>query len=312
MYVTDLVAMQTADPEVLALCESWDMHCRRRLRKPRRRHRHRWHRCKAVTETHPLAYPKWVIPAICTLFYLYYIFILQISYTVNMIIWYIHLHIHIYIYFYSSSNMMFEMVWSLLFFSNETFQHQMICLAFLKKTGGKAAPKSLSDPTAETGHGSTSRGRPETGRDRERPWETTGWVCKNGLQQKMEVPCLSLFQVANANDLKKSLGFAGIYFNMPKHASHASTLHASKKKNIWVKCFGICQRFEKKKGRYVRYVRYVNAKDAKDAWISEMRAMSPHSWHAFACLCMLPSNFTSRLHVIPSQCQAFMASVARD
>lgn len=94
--------MQTADPEVLALCESWDMHCRRRLRKPRRRHRHRWHRCKAVTETHPLAYPKWVIPAICTL---YYIFILQISYTVNMFLYCKHdnmIYTYTYTFFHST------------------------------------------------------------------------------------------------------------------------------------------------------------------------------------------------------------------
>lgn len=80
-----------------------------------------------------------------------------------------------------------------------------------------------------------------------------------------------------------------------------------------------CQRFKMpcfwnmptiwKKGRYVRYV---NAKDAKDAWSSEMRAMSPHMWMHMLMHASFWLYFKTSLQVIPSQCQAFMASVARD
>lgn len=128
----------------------------------------------------------WPIPAIFTL---YYIFILQISYTVNMIIWYIHIHIHIYIiYIYTFTHLV---TWCLKWFEvfyNETFQHQMICLAF-ESTAEKPHRKVSQIRLAETG-GSTSRGRPtETGRDRERPLvcQHASSVQKNGGR----VLCLS-------------------------------------------------------------------------------------------------------------------------
>lgn len=275
--------MQTADPEVLALCENWDMHCRRRLRQPRRRHRHRWHRWhrfKAVTETHPLAYPKWVIPAIFTL---YYIFVLQISYTVNMIIWCIHIHIHI---------------WCV-FFSNETFQHQMIfmiCLAFLEKHGGKARwhrkKVSVGSDVSKQAMGAPAAAGPT--RDRERP--LTG--CR---LWRLSSVVFSFSRSRMPTIWKSLLALQLQHANM--HRFHASIL----KRNAFC-AFGICQRFFFKKKEDI--CKICECKRCKRCiWSSEMRAMSPHSWHASF---LLPSGFPSRLQVIPSQCQAFMASVARD
>ena len=208
-----------------------------------------------------------------------------------MIIWYI--HIYIYIYFYSSSKMMFEMV---CFFSNETFQHQM----FGRKS--RFSPKSLwGSDSQKPGHGSTSRGRPETGRDR---WTTHVWQKKwrvNSCGCGSSVCLVALFFSFSRSRMPTiwksllALQLAAL-LRHASHASHASTLHASKKRFIWVKCFWNMPTIWKKKGRYVRYV---NAKDAKDAWISEMRAMSPHSWHAFACfLLALLQDFTSS-HPLP-------------
>ena len=214
MYVTDLVAMQTADPEVLALCESWDMHCRRRLRKPRRRHRHRWHRCKAVTEMHPLAYPKWVIPAIFTL---YYIFILQISYTVNKIIWYIHIHIHIYIYFYSSSKMMFEMVWSFFLMKPFTFSIKWFVWHF------KARPEKPHRKVSQIRPQKQAMGAPAAAG--QRPGETVVFcnskICKKSffeLQKSLlwRKSSVVTFSRSRMPTIWKSLLALQLYFDMPR------------------------------------------------------------------------------------------------
>ena len=145
-------------------------------------------------------------------------------------------------------NMMYTYTYTYMvcFFSNETFQHQMICLA-LQSTVEKPVgteKKSLSDPTCRNRpwEHPPRQARPETGRVYHWLFFEFFWFS---------------FSRSRMPTIWKSLLALQLHANM--HRFHAIW----KNKNAFC-AFGICQRFFFKKRKI--YVKYVNAKDAKDAY----------------------------------------------